>query len=110
MSDESEPECTGQGKCHGCLKWCSTCGDVGHICDTRLRGELCSEHPVPLPANVIRVERRVAERMIAEGRRMVREGEEVLAKVVDWENARRAYVAQMAEEERRMFEIPQEKP
>lgn len=26
-------ECTGFGNCHGCLKWCSFCGDVSDMCD-----------------------------------------------------------------------------
>jgi hypothetical protein len=25
--------CPGEGVCHGCLKWCDYCGDVGDVCD-----------------------------------------------------------------------------
>lgn len=28
-----EPECPGEGRCHGCLKWCSYCGDCDLMCD-----------------------------------------------------------------------------
>lgn len=37
-------ECAGEGMCHGCLKWCNWCGDVGHTCEMK-RGE-CDCHPV----------------------------------------------------------------
>lgn len=26
-------ECTGHGRCHGCLAWCAACGDVDTVCD-----------------------------------------------------------------------------
>jgi hypothetical protein len=97
-------ECAGAGNCHGCLRWCSFCGDVAHVCDTRLRGERCDEHPVPPSAATLRRERAEAERTIREGERMVREGRAALREVVDREYARRAYAEQLAKEERRMFE------
>lgn len=103
---DAEPECAGTGKCHGCLKWCSTCGDVAHICDTRLRGERCDEHPVPTAAIIVRFARRAAEEKIARGREMLREGERELAEVVDAENARRAYDRQMVEAEAKSMEAP----
>jgi hypothetical protein len=39
MTSDSE-ECPGQHKCHGCLKWCSYCGDVAWVCDY----PQCDEH------------------------------------------------------------------
>lgn len=30
---DQERECTGEGNCHGCLKWCVQCGDVSEMCD-----------------------------------------------------------------------------
>ncbi len=30
-----DPDCTGPGNCHGCLKWCNVCGDVDDVCDDR---------------------------------------------------------------------------
>lgn len=39
-----EPECPGAGECHGCMKWCATCGDAAaHVCPHRENG--CSCHP-----------------------------------------------------------------
>lgn len=36
--DPPEPlvpyDCPGEGKCHGCLKWCDLCGDVAYVCDS----------------------------------------------------------------------------
>lgn len=26
-------ECSGFGKCHGCLNWCIECGNVSMMCD-----------------------------------------------------------------------------
>lgn len=31
MSDKDP--CPGEGRCHGCLSWCSWCGDVSRTCD-----------------------------------------------------------------------------
>lgn len=67
-------ECLGVDKCHGCLGWCDMCEDVKHVCDMRLRGELCDEHPVPPTWQVLAIARREALRHIEEGNRMVREG------------------------------------
>lgn len=77
MNDESE--CTGADKCHGCLNWCSTCGDVGHVCDMRLRGERCDSHPVPPHWGSLRTSRSQAERTIHAGKGLIREGESALA-------------------------------
>jgi hypothetical protein len=33
-------DCPGEGKCHGCAKWCDACGDVDDVCD---HGE-CNVH------------------------------------------------------------------
>lgn len=100
-----EPECPGNGKCHGCLKWCSTCGDVAHVCDARLEGRRCDEHPVPAPWVTIRAARHAAEQKIADGKRAICDGEAQLQGVIDAENARRAYDRQMAEDERKVFEV-----
>lgn len=29
----NDDECPGQGKCHGSMHWCGTCGVVVHMCD-----------------------------------------------------------------------------
>jgi hypothetical protein len=26
-------DCAGMGRCHGCMVWCDSCGDVGAMCD-----------------------------------------------------------------------------
>jgi hypothetical protein len=105
--EQGDVECPGTGNCHGCLKFCTTCGDVAHICDARLRGEVCAEHPVPPAANVLKLAREEAERMIRDGRRMEREGREALSQVEDSEQARRAYVKQLAALEAEAFQFPQ---
>ena len=33
-------ECPGEGQCHGCLQWCTTCGDVDQVCDAAV----CHQH------------------------------------------------------------------
>ena len=40
-----DDECAGAGQCHGCLKWCSKCGDVSRVChaDTGM----CDTHRPP---------------------------------------------------------------
>lgn len=96
-------ECPGVDKCHGCLKWCSMCGDVAHVCDMRLRGERCDEHPVPPTWQVLAIARREALRHIEEGDRMVREGGSMLSRVVDDEKARRELDKQEAEFERKVM-------
>lgn len=103
----SDPiECPGAGKCHGCLKWCNECGDiVTHVCDARLRGERCDQHPVPPPSNVIRSARKAAEAMIDKGREMERDGQVALREAVAAEGARRVYDRQMAGEERKAFAV-----
>ena len=103
-TEHDAEECPGPRGCHGCMKWCSRCGDVTHVCDTRLRGERCDEHPVPPAASVLRQTRASAERMIVEGKRLQREGAAALSEVEDGEKARDAFARQVNEEERRMFE------
>jgi hypothetical protein len=99
----SDNECTGTGNCHGCLKWCVACGDVKHVCDMRLRGERCDEHPVPPTWAELRRDRAAVEQEIARARRIEREAQEAGRVVVDGESARRAYDRQMADEERRIM-------
>ena len=98
-----DDECTGTGRCHGCLKWCENCGDVAHVCDVRLRGEACAEHPVPPDVVRIRESRKDAEARLAYGCRLVREAEVDMQDVVDAEHARRAYDRQVAAQERADF-------
>jgi len=97
----TEPECPGVGKCHGCLKWCNTCGDVAHVCDVRLRDERCDAHPVPESPERLRLLRREAEQMIRAGKQMLADGERQLAEVIEEERASREYLRQMAEVEER---------
>lgn len=98
MSDTDE--CTGAGNCHGCLKWCSVCGDVTHTCDMRLRGERCDEHPIPPKWPTLRAARKAAEREIDEAREKERSARARLEEVADAENARRAYDQQLEASER----------
>ena len=30
----TEGGCEGEGTCHGPMKWCNRCGDVGKVCDS----------------------------------------------------------------------------
>jgi hypothetical protein len=99
-----DDECTGAGNCHGCVRWCSRCGDVAHVCDMRLRGERCDEHPVPPSVAELRLARRDAERRIYEGERLTRDARAAIEEVAEGERARREYSAQVEEQERRMFE------
>ncbi len=71
----ADDECPGEGLCHGCLQWCSRCGDVKHVCDTRLRDERCAEHPVPPQSHVLRAELRMWEKKAADARAALREAE-----------------------------------
>jgi hypothetical protein len=77
-TDKFEDECPGVGLCHGCLRWCSYCGDVAHICDARLRDERCTEHPVPPPAGLIRTALRASEVKIAKAKRDLADGKREL--------------------------------
>lgn len=101
MSDESD--CPGVGKCHGCLKWCSTCEVVKHVCDIRLRGDKCVEHPVPPTWQALREMRRKAERSRAKGQKEVREADAWLDRIADEEKARRAFDLQVAADERKVM-------
>lgn len=31
--DCNEPDCPGEGRCHGSMSWCDVCGDVSEVCD-----------------------------------------------------------------------------
>lgn len=84
-------ECAEKGLCHGPLKWCDACGDVKHVCDFRLRGERCDEHPVPPTARENLKARRAAEKMIRDAAEMQREGLALLNAATDSERARTAY-------------------
>lgn len=99
----SEPECPGAGKCHGCANWCADCGDVDHICDMRLRGDRCDEHPVPHTWPALREMRSKAERSRAKGQKEVREAESWLGTIGDDEKARRAFDLQVAADERKVM-------
>ena len=101
MSDESE--CSGAGKCHGCLGWCDMCEDVKHVCDMRLRGERCDAHPVPPTWQVLRERRKKAERKRFDGQELIREAEAELSDIVDDEKARRAFAEQEAQLERKFW-------
>ncbi len=98
-----DDECTGAGKCHGCLKWCDNCGDVTHVCDMRIEGKRCDEHPMPPGWPELERMRRVAERRLYEAKCAAREASEEIERIADLENARRAYTKQVAEDERRTF-------
>lgn len=93
----SAEECPGAGKCHGCLKWCNECGDVKHVCDTRLRSDRCDTHPVPPEWQTLRACRMSAERTAREARQMLADSARDLEEVADGESARREYDRQMAE-------------
>lgn len=104
MSEQDE--CPGKGLCHGCLNWCAECGEVGDVCDARLRGDRCDQHPVPPPWRMLRSDRQAAEKLVADGKRLQREGAKALEEVVEGERRRRAYDAQLREQERAEFAIP----
>lgn len=33
LANDTDDECPGFGKCHGCMQWCYQCGDVDTVCD-----------------------------------------------------------------------------
>ena len=101
--EEPDAECAGAGKCHGCLKWCDTCGDVDTVCDARLRGERCDEHPVPPPWHVIRAAIAAAEKRMRDAARELHAGEAELEEAHEEERKRRAYDAQLREQEKKDF-------
>lgn len=41
MEYDDDLECPGDGRCHGCMQWCSNCGDVDLTCDA----PECDSHP-----------------------------------------------------------------
>jgi hypothetical protein len=96
-------ECPGPGKCHGPRVWCDNCGNVGHICDTRLRDERCDAHPVPPTPGEIAARRKAAEAKLAEGRRIIAEGEAELMQVREDARARQAYGEQLDALKRELF-------
>jgi hypothetical protein len=68
---------------------------VAHICDARLREDRCDEHPIPLTQRECLIARHRAEKMIADGREMAREGERLLVAAQDLGKARREYDRQV---------------
>lgn len=56
---EDLARCTGPGKCHGCLKWCTFCGDVSDMCDVTEWPHRCDQHerypqrPLPDPRQLV---------------------------------------------------------
>jgi hypothetical protein len=80
-----------------------TCENVKHVCDIRLRGDRCDEHPVPPTWQALREMRRKAERSRATGLKEVREAEAWLDTIVDDEKARRAFDLQVAADERKVM-------
>lgn len=95
--------CPGPGKCHGPLVWCDNCGNVRHICDTRLRDERCDAHAAPPTPGEIAARRKAAEAKLAEGRRLIREAEADLADAYEDACARRTYGEQMGALERELL-------
>lgn len=102
----SEKECTGKGKCHGCLKWCDQCGDVAHICDARVEGRRCDCHPMPPEWSELVQRRRDAERRLFDAQRLVRDIGKELDEIRELEADRTAHAEQVAEDERRIFGWP----
>ena len=97
--------CPGKGKCHGCVKWCDSCGDVGHVCDVRLDGERCNAHPIPPTQAELSQRRKAAENRLLDAQRADREARTELVEIHELQQSRNAYVEQMVEQERRLFGI-----
>lgn len=95
--------CAGKGKCHGCLKWCDNCGDVGHICDARVEGRRCDCHPMPPEWSKLTRRRRDAEHRLFLAKQQVRDIGSELDEISELEAARNAHTEQVAEDERRLF-------
>lgn len=32
-NDDAQEPCPGEGRCHGCRRWCNDCGDVREVCE-----------------------------------------------------------------------------
>lgn len=105
QSNDSGNDCPGQGKCHGCVKWCDACGDVEHVCDTRIAMERCDAHPIPPEQGTISARRKAAEQKLYEAQVMEREARTELAKVYELQTARNEYAEQVHAHEKRMFGI-----
>lgn len=103
MNDEDD--CPGAGKCHGPVNWCSTCEDVGDVCDARLAGQRCDAHPFPETWPMLRDARTVVEKKIAGAKESLREESTALEWIKEQERRRRVFDRQVAEEERRSFEV-----
>jgi hypothetical protein len=105
VNADLDDECPGEGKCHGCLSFCNNCGDVGHVCDTRLAGGRCDAHPIPPEWGELRKRRREAEKKLLEATRLDREARKELDAIRDDEIARNEYTKQRHREENEMFGI-----
>jgi hypothetical protein len=102
----SDPsECPGKGRCHGCMDWCSICGSVRHVCDVRLEGRRCDEHPVPPDWPALKARRRHAEAAVRKASVAMREAGQELESVADLEQARRAFSGQIEAAERRFWPL-----
>ena len=96
-------ECPGTGKCHGCLVWCETCGDVGDVCDGRLAGVRCDEHEVPpTREDLARRGKAAADRVYA-ARQELREASEEADEVKELIRQRRVYDRQLYEQDEAYF-------
>lgn len=98
-----EDACPGEGKCHGCMRWCSTCGTVAQVCDARLDGKHCNDHPVPPPWQDLKKTRAAAERKVSQAKAMLHEGASELEAVEEQERVRRIYDRQLVEHERQYW-------
>lgn len=97
--------CPGQGRCHGCVKWCNDCGDVGHVCDVRLEMERCDAHPMPPEQSAISARRKAAEHKLYEAQVMEREAQAELVEVHELQTARNAYIEQLVKYEAKLFGV-----
>jgi hypothetical protein len=75
---------------------------VKHVCDIRLRGDRCDEHPVPPTWHKLRERRKNLERKQSEARNALTELDSALIVLRDEERARRAFDLQVAADERKV--------
>lgn len=87
------------------MKWCDACGDVEHVCDTRIAMGRCDAHPIPPEQGTISARRKAAEQKLYEAQVMEREARTELAKVYELQTARNEYAEQVHAHEKRMFGI-----